>query len=158
MTLCAQRDLLKVSSCLPNRILEVEHLESFHNPWQAQSCSRPPGGAGRGARRGARFWRRRRPQTRAVALPAKAADPHSMGHNSVGPSPNLANARFGRACGADTGTAGLRGTSCAQTAASEARERALSSEIESIEAKYIAERNALRATHRLVQAAPKCPA
>ena len=30
LTLCAQRDLLRVSSCLPNRILEVEHHESFH--------------------------------------------------------------------------------------------------------------------------------
>ncbi len=47
----------------------------------------------------------------------------------------------------------MRGTSCSQTATSEAQERALSSKIELIEAKYIAEQNALRATHRLVQAA-----
>ncbi len=30
LTICAQRDLLKTSSCLPNRILEVEQLVSFH--------------------------------------------------------------------------------------------------------------------------------
>ena len=31
LTICAQRDLLRVSSCLPNRILEVEQLVSFHH-------------------------------------------------------------------------------------------------------------------------------
>ncbi len=31
LTICAQRDLLRVSFCLPNRILEVEQLVSFHH-------------------------------------------------------------------------------------------------------------------------------
>ncbi len=31
LTICAQRDLLRGSSCLPNRILEVEPLLSFHH-------------------------------------------------------------------------------------------------------------------------------
>ncbi len=30
LTICAQRDLLRASSCLPNRILEVEQLVSSH--------------------------------------------------------------------------------------------------------------------------------
>ncbi len=34
LTICAQRDLLRVSTCLPNRILEVEHLASFHQVYE----------------------------------------------------------------------------------------------------------------------------
>ena len=34
LTICAQRDLLRVSSCLPNRILEVEQLVSFHQVYE----------------------------------------------------------------------------------------------------------------------------
>jgi hypothetical protein len=34
LTICAQRDLLRVSFCFPDRILEVEQLASFHQVYE----------------------------------------------------------------------------------------------------------------------------